>query len=168
MRWKTHRALALFSYSAVIAFTPSLQADPLALLGVITAYRGATLPDRIELKGQHRTYGHSAIYALAFCVFTYLMGVMMLPLKGLAYGYICGVLSHLLADAFTDNGIPAFWPLDKRRIRPGRLRLWYYRQGKSEEEKVTMVAWLMTVVVWIKLLPSIVNRWIDTFFSYWI
>lgn len=168
LRWKTHKALAIFGYSAVMAFVPSLQVDPLALLGLITASIGAILPDCIEPENEHRTYGHSVIYAFGFCSSAYLLGRLIWPLECLAYGFICGVLTHLLADAFTDNGIPVFWPIDKRRIIPGRLRLWYYSQGKSEEEMVTIVARLMTVVVWIKLLPLMVTHWISAFTSYWI
>lgn len=164
MRWNTHRALGVFSYTVTIVFMPCLQVNPLSSLGLITAYAGATLPDCVEPKNAHRTYGHSMIYACIFCCFAYVIGRLMWPLEGLAYGYICGVCTHLIADAFTDNGIPMFWPLEKKRINPGKLRLWYYDQGKSAERTISMVVWLMTAVVWLKLFPLVVTRWLNVFF----
>lgn len=165
MRWKTHRAVGVFSYSAIIAFMPCLQVNPLAPLGLITAYHGSVLPDLIEPKDGHRSYGHSLLYAFIFCGVCYLIGRLAWPLESLAYGYIGSVLSHLLTDAFTDNGIPAFWPLDKRRINPGRLRLWFYAQGKLEEEKLSFVAWLIVTALWFKFLFLFGNQWINELFD---
>lgn len=151
MRWKTHRALAVFSYSALMVFSPYLKVDALAAAGVISAYWGATLPDQIETEKAHRTYGHSLASAIIFSGIAYLVGWFVLPLEGFAYGFICGVWSHLLTDALTDNGICALWPFYEGRIDPGSLRLWYYSQGKLLEEVITMVAWFISVIIWVKL-----------------
>ncbi len=75
--------------------------------------------------------------------------------KDLGYGM------HLLTDAFTDNGIPVFWPIIKERSKPGRFKMLSYNESKEIENIITLLAWILIFLIWWKLslilMPGLLN-----------
>lgn len=84
----------------------------------------------------HRTITHSWLMILAF---TFLFMASNLP-AALTYGLLIGVASHLVLDAFTDQGIQFLWPF------PVRVRFPLHTSTGSLGEMITAAALLIATI----------------------
>jgi inner membrane protein len=114
MKWINHIAIA----GAVTAvYNPVLV--PVAILG-------STAPDWLEWllaavgkKVKHRTVTHYVV----LWIFGVLFGVFIFDFHHIITAFSLGGLSHVLADAFTVQGVPlAWWSVSRFTLFGGRFR----------------------------------------------
>ncbi|OGM12961.1 hypothetical protein A3A76_01520 [Candidatus Woesebacteria bacterium RIFCSPLOWO2_01_FULL_39_23] len=138
MTARTHDAFALASLISVAAFFPPASLNLTTLIvSVIGAHIGGLIPDMDQAGNRlwdmfpsgnslgrifrrifykHRTISHSLIGVFIFYKFlefvvTRLINTSFIDPKLLIAGIIIGYLSHLLADSFTEEGLPLLFPL---------------------------------------------------------
>jgi inner membrane protein len=155
MTARTHNAFALASLITATAYFPPHQLNLMTLIvSVVGADIGALIPDMdtsgnylwgLLPQGQrlggflkkifykHRTITHSLLgFALIYKVFEWLLPKIFNPSfidpHIIFVSIMIGYVSHLIADSFTEEGIPLFFPLrfsigippiKKLRIRTG-------------------------------------------------
>ena len=172
MTSRTHDAIAFASLVTVAAFVPIPQMNVLSIICVIVACDiGALIPDmdtagnRLwELLPQgakvgkvlrnifykHRTFTHSIIGVFTMHKFfewllpkifnsTYIDPTLIYT------GLMIGILSHILSDSFTEEGVPLFFPLRFTFGIPP-IRSWRITTGKWFESFVVYPA------VWVYLI----------------
>lgn len=144
----THAAIGL-TVCMVAAHSAGLPPTQVLFLGVVSAL-GALVPDidhpasairrRLGIAGNvaffwlgHRGITHTLIMLAAVSAAT----LYFLP-PNMAFAFICGYASHLLADMLTRSGVPLVYPLTDYRYS---LRL--MRTGGLAE----VVVWLICVGV---------------------
>ncbi|MGF7186460.1 membrane-bound metal-dependent hydrolase YbcI (DUF457 family) [Desulfitispora alkaliphila] len=167
MRWKTHRAIGVFTYSTVITSLYQAQSKLfgfiLLALAVIPFY-SSILPDKLDstFDLEHRGFTHSFLCSLVATAIFFLPVVLLhFYLKSLGIyfpilipliGFYCGYLFHLIADSFTDNGIHFLWPINKDQKRQPLYRLWYYSDGYRYEFWITIFTYILTFLIWKKFM----------------
>jgi inner membrane protein len=108
MMWNTHLAFGLF---VALLF-------PFSWLFVLLVLVGSLLPDldsskskfgrKVKIIGwlfKHRGLLHSVLFGVGLFIILYFFGFGYLGL-----GLLVGIFSHLVADAFTKEGIRFFYP----------------------------------------------------------
>lgn len=148
MRWRTHRSIGVLIYSLLISMEFSIVNVIPSLIGVFICAEISIIPDRIEkpLKLKHRGPTHSFL-AFAIIVFSTVILYLLFPnLNFILTAIITGYAFHLIADSFTDKGIPLLWP-NQNRFQI--LQLWSYNSGKTLEENLSLAINAMTIALWI-------------------
>lgn len=138
MTARTHDAFSIAALITVAAFYPS---ESINLTTLVAAFMGANIgaliPD-MDTEGnrlwdllpagdnlgkvfrrvfyKHRTISHSAIgFILFYKVFDYIFIKILNPEfidpKIVVASIMIGILSHLLADSFTEEGVPLLYPI---------------------------------------------------------
>jgi inner membrane protein len=111
---KTHLAISVF---AIILFFPYVN-YPIQF--IFLALFATVLPDfdtRFSKYGknyfarvlQFFTKHRGMLHSITLCTLLSLLLAIFTPI--LAFGFFLGYSLHLLADSFTEKGIPLFWPL---------------------------------------------------------
>ncbi len=159
MRYKTHRSLGILGYLITIGIILPFPAPFLSLIGIPIVSKVSTLPDELDswLGVKHRGFTHTIFAALIttalvsillislhYHVFSHIISV---PLSIIVFSVFCGYFFHVIADAFTDNGVYLFWPLYGEKKRKPIYRLWYYSSGKGKEEILRYLAYSLAVII---------------------
>lgn len=163
MRWITHEAIGVTAYSIVsLAYSNHNTVNSLFLLSIIpVAYFTSRLPDVIDnLSGcKHRTFSHSIFCWLCvsgtFYLGLYGLGIwfdpkyLPFPISAIIIVFSLAYFLHILADAFTDNGVNFLWPYNRSKPRKPIYRLWFYTQSKDLENKITATAYFLSSTIWL-------------------
>ena len=156
MRWRTHRAIGMSTYSLMLIPIFGIKIFLPSMLGLMTTYFSSYLPDQIEKPFglEHRGPTHSLVaiglvFILAISLYLIFPQAWLLSL-GLYWGYAI----HIIADGFTDRGVSFLWPIKKRYLI---RRLWWYNSGDEIEGKLTTVLLVVTIGIWVFLYFRLVS-----------
>lgn len=104
MKWTTHKAIAITTWSLLGMFNLTFN----AILGFLIIVFTSTLPDwDIKIGLKHRGFTHSL---LCLGILELIAWVLYIPL---IIPILIGYGSHLIADSFTRYGVPFFYPYKK-------------------------------------------------------
>lgn len=158
MTYKTHLSTGLLFSAIVFLVYLKIDLSPIVVIGIIfSTVLGSSAPDldtptgglwnkipggkiaghivHPVFLGGHRHLSHSFIgLGLFILLFNWLLHLLFPGLHTIdlyLLAFIAGLLSHLIADMFTEEGVPIFFPLDyhfgippdpfqKVRIKTGR------------------------------------------------
>jgi inner membrane protein len=143
----THQLVALTAGSLVLVTHPQTSGPALATIVVIAVMVGALTPDldqpaanlgnrllgaRVvgkianQFSGGHRHFTHSILgllaigYGLHWIINHWLAPGMANSAQFVWWAFMIGYVSHIVADTFTDRGVPWLWPLPWHfQIPPG-------------------------------------------------
>lgn len=134
MTRKTHVAIGM---AVIVPLVLSFGINSItALLGLI----GATAPDLdIKYRLGHRTITHSIIAIIVTTAIASILG------EDFALVWCACYSSHIVADSFTKNGVPVFYPLSKRTFG---LKL--IRTGGVCDKVVRILAYVVTILIIIR------------------
>lgn len=166
MRWKTHESIAMLSYSISLVFLyPVIDVfrNVILLIFSIVPLIASTLPDKLDktFDLKHREFSHSLLCCTLLSGFLGIMihkfkdslGLLnLLPVWSIWVGFLCGYLTHIMADSFTDKGVRLEWPLNTNKPRMAIYKLWSYSSGKEYEQQITLVSWSMVILIWLSRL----------------
>lgn len=163
MRWSTHKSIGILTYTSYILATykdKEISQSVYFLMFTVVPLFSSTLPDRLDKRFglEHRGGSHSILCASIFSLLLLLLVMMTkffigseisMPIHTISAGFFIGYFTHILADAFTDNGVKLFWPINKDKKRRPLYRLWYYNDGKSREAIITFLFYCATLILWV-------------------
>lgn len=172
MTARTHDLFAFGSLLTAAAFFPPESLNVLTLVGAVLASdMGALIPDMDDggnklwhllpagektgriLRGifyKHRSFTHSIIGVyLIYRFFSWLLPKFLNPAfinpDIILFALMIGYLSHLVADGFTEEGIPLLWPL-KISFGFPPVKSWRIKTGKWFENFIIYPAiWIYLV-----------------------
>jgi inner membrane protein len=172
---RTHDLAAITALFAVVLIHPPLQVTvATALLGILANQLGGIAPDIDEptaplwrnlpiggvigkgvgrLLGGHRFLTHSIFGAALFGILVHELLVFIAPIAhsvdlGLIWwAFMIGLLSHLVMDSFTKEGVPWLLPIPVKFGFPP-LRAWRITTGKAVETLLVFPGIALIDVVW--------------------
>ena len=143
----THQLVALTAGSLVLVNYPQTGGFVLATIAVIAVMTGALTPDLDQpaanlgnrllgakffgkivnkFSGGHRHFTHSILgllaigYGLHLIINHWLVPSLTINAQFVWWVFMVGYASHIIADTFTDRGVPWLWPLPWHfKIPPG-------------------------------------------------
>lgn len=143
----THQLLALLAALWVLTQYPTSAGPVVGVLAVVAVMIGALTPDLDQptaniwrrvlgaralgnifqsFSGGHRHFTHSIIgiiaigYLLRWGIYHFLRPEFIEAALVIWRAYMIGYISHPIADTFTDQGVPWFWPAPLQvKIPPG-------------------------------------------------
>ncbi len=143
----THQLAALTAAAGLLVLYPREAGTGLAVTAIIAVMIGALTPDLDQpaanlggrllgaglvgkifgrFSGGHRHFTHSVLGAFIIAYgLAWLMGHLLSPAianeaRLVWAAFMAGYLSHILADTFTDRGVPWLWPFPWHfRLPPG-------------------------------------------------
>lgn len=124
---------------------------PMSTLG----RRAGPVPYLIRLLGiRHRTVLHSALFVALVTSGILFWGTVhhWAYVRLVAVSVGAGLLSHPLADAFTEHGVPLFWPVPYR-VRLARIRV------DSPFERIAVTAGLLALAFGVLTWVGTHNGW---------
>jgi len=96
----------------------------------------------IGFASKHRGITHTLV--LPLCMLFAVQFVTELYFQILAYGFIAGYLSHIVADCFTRKGCPIFFPITTKTINLTNIAT------GSQAEKICMAV-LITIIIGVSI-----------------
>ena len=170
MRYKTHLAGGVLAGALVLKAYPEIDIYSLKTLGILgLASLGSLLPD-LDIKGSyisnrlkissyilrkfsnHRGLSHTPIAAILFSLFIALISNKLfsftIPIIYLL-ALFSGIMSHILLDALTKQGVPLLAPLTKKKISFTK-----FATGSKFETFVNFILMLSSIAVAINIIKA--------------
>ena len=173
MTARTHNAFAIATLVTAAAIFPPENLNLLTLAGSLIAVNiGALFPDMDQAGNdlwklfpaqhnfgrvlrrvfyKHRTLTHSIVglylvYQLLLWLLPKVLNPAYVDPEMIMYSFLAGFISHLIADSFTEEGLPLLFPINLNFGIPP-IRSWRIKTGKWFENILVLpAAWLY--VVW--------------------
>jgi len=154
--------MAVFTGAYNFGLIPNNQDISVGVIGLLASIFSSTLPDLDVNFGHefHRKFTHSILACIIFSAV--LLPLIRVNILGMPVGFslytglITGYYFHVLADAFTDNGVCLFWP-EKKKILI--TRLWYYNEGASCESITRAILIIAVLFCWARMFLSSFNSY---------
>jgi inner membrane protein len=175
----TARTHDLFAFASLITIAthsppPSLN-PPTTIISIIGSVIGSLLPDIDQASNRlwnmlpagklfgdifrklfiaHRTISHSILGLIITSITLKTILPLILNPQSINtdivhFAIMIGFISHLLADAFTEEGIPLFFPL-KLKIGFPPISSWRIKTGKNFEKFVVFPA-ILGYIIWFSI-----------------
>jgi membrane-bound metal-dependent hydrolase YbcI (DUF457 family) len=135
MRFYTHIPAGLLLYTLLVW----IFGQPYTLAGVLIVVLFSVLPDLIDkVTGEHRGWGHSAIWLIPIVAFFFFN-----PAVGLAC--FSAFSMHTLLDAVTKKGVPFLYPFSKTRLVMPKKEKSRIQTGSKQETALCVVIVLLLI-----------------------
>lgn len=135
MRFYTHIPAGLLLYTILVW----IFGQPYSLAGILIVVLFSVLPDLIDkVTGDHRGWGHSAIWLIPIVAFFFFN-----PMVGLAC--FSAFSMHVLLDAVTKKGVPFLYPFSKTRLVMPKKEKSRIQTGSKQETALCVVIVLLLI-----------------------
>jgi len=135
MRFYTHIPAGLLLYTILVW----IFGQPYSLAGILIVVLFSVLPDLIDkVTGEHRGWGHSAIWLIPIVAFFFFN-----PAVGLAC--FSAFSMHVLLDAVTKKGVPFLYPFLKTRLVMPKKEKSRIQTGSKQETALCVVIVLLLI-----------------------